>query len=151
MPVISGTLAQMMADPSMDASLTLTAQTLGLPKETVIKIVRSALPVMAKTADANPVLFRALFAQSRQTMHQPAAAFSTKPAVQQAAVAAFRTLYGPTTDALRLDAATQAGATEEQTGKVLAAVLPVLTRALGVANTGMNEVGFGRQLRRLHA
>jgi hypothetical protein len=41
--------------------------------------------------------------------------------------------------------------TEEQTSRVLAATMPVVVKALGKANTNVNEMGFGRQLRNLNA
>jgi hypothetical protein len=150
MSVAPGTLEQIMSSPAVDSSLTTTAETLGLSKQMVTEIARVGVPLMARMASEDPVLFKALFAQSRQTMHRPVAPLSAKPAAQRTAVEEFKTLYGPMTEALHRETASQTGATEEQAGKVLAATLPAITHVLGQANTWNNEVGFNRHLKKLY-
>ena len=55
-------MRQLLMDQAVDTALTMTAQMFGLPKETVTKIVQVGLPLMAKMADENPALLKALYA-----------------------------------------------------------------------------------------
>jgi hypothetical protein len=149
------TLQNVMADDAVAETLTLVAAMVGLPRETVEKIAEAGLPMIASVADDNPYAFKAMFAQSRKALPAPTPEFYRKLGkdlqAQQMIAANFKAICGSTTDALNREVARQAGATTEQAGKVLAAAMPAMVKALGKENTRMNEMGFGRQLRYLTA
>jgi hypothetical protein len=149
------TLQHVMADPAVDTTLTLVADMVDLPVETVTKIVEFGLPMMATVADADPWVFKAMYARSVKYLPPPTQAFYTKlgknAAARQALAADFQLMYGGMTETITRDAASRASATEAQTSQVLAATMPVVVNAVGKANTNVNEMGFGRQLRNLHA
>ena len=155
MPRTQTTLQHMMADPAVDTTLTMVADMVGLPRDTVGKIVTSGLPMMANVADADPWVFKTMYAQSVKYLPPPTQAFYTKlgknAAARQALAADFQLMYGGMTETITRDAATRASATEAQTSQVLAATMPVVVKAVGRANTNVNEMGFGRQLRNLQA
>src|SRR5262245_41314833 len=123
-------MQQLIMDQAVDMSLEMTARMTGLPKETVTKIVQVGLPVMAKMADENPELLKAMYAQTMNMMPEPIQDFYTKlgenPSAQQAMLDQFKTMVGPMTEALNREAASQAGSTEEQAGNVLATTYPAL-------------------------
>jgi hypothetical protein len=56
-------------------------------------------------------------------------------------------MYGPMTEALNREAASQAGTTEDQAGKDLAATFPAMAQALGKDTTDKTEARFGRRLK----
>jgi hypothetical protein len=149
------TLQQVMADDAVDTTLSLVATMAGLPKDMVVTMVESGLPMMAHVADADPWVFKAMYAQSVNYLPPPTQAFYTKlgknATARQAMAADFQLMYGPMAETINRDVASHASATEAQTRQVLAATMPVVVRALGKANTNVNEMGFGRQLRNLNA
>jgi hypothetical protein len=149
------TLQQVMTDPAVDTTLTLVADMAGLPKETVVTMVESGLPMMAHVADADPWVFKAMYAQSVNYLPEPTPAFYTKlgknATARQALEADFQLMYGPMAETINRDVASHASATEAQTRQVLAATMPAMVRALGKTNTNVNEMGFGRQLRNVQA
>jgi len=126
-----------------------------LPKDTVVTIVESGLPMMAHVADADPWVFKAMYAQSVKYLPEPTTAFYAKlgknATARQALEADFQLMYGPMAETINRDVASHASATEAQTRQVLAATMPAMVRALGRANTNVNEMGFGRQLRNVQA
>ena len=144
-----------MTDPTVDTTFTLVADMVGLSKDTVTKIVEFGLPMMANVADEDPLVFKAMYAQSVKYLPQPTEAFYAKlgknAKAQQALAADFQLMYGSMTETINRDAARQASATEAQASQVLAATMPAMVKALGRANTNVNEMGFGRQLRNLQA
>lgn len=148
------TLQHVLADPTVETTLTQVAAMAGLSKESVHKIVASGLPVMADVADADPGVFKAMYAQSRKPVPQPTPAYYTRlgkdATARQALVTAFQSIYGDQTDTITRHTATRASATEEQVSQVLTASMPALLRALRIANSNANEMGFGRQLRNLN-
>ena len=149
------TLQQVMADPAVDTTLTMVATMIGVPRDTVAKIVASGLPMMADVAEGDPWVFKAMYAQSIKHVPEPTQAFYAKlgknATARQAQAAEFETMYGAMTGTINRDAALHASATEAQATQVLAATMPAVVKALGKANTNSNEMGFGRQLRNLHA
>jgi hypothetical protein len=149
------TLQSVMTDPAVDTTLTMVADMVGLPMNTVVTMVESGLPMMAHVADADPWVFKAMYAQSVNYLPPPTQAFYTKlgknATARQAMAADFQLMYGPMAETINRDVASHASATEAQTRQVLAATMPVVVRALGKANTNVNEMGFGRQLRNLNA
>ena len=149
------TLQQVMMDPAVDTTLSLVATMAGLPKNMATRIVESGLPMMANVADADPWVFKAMYAQSVKYLPEPTTAFYAKlgknAKARQALAADFKLMYGPITEAIHRDAAGQASATEEQASQVLAATMPAVVKAVGKANINVNEMGFGRQLRNLNA
>jgi hypothetical protein len=149
------TLKHVMTDPAVDTTLTMVADMVSLTKDMATKIVEFGLPMMATAADADPWMFKAMFAQSVRYLPQPTPAFYAKlgknAAARQALAADFQLIYGPTTETINRDTARHASATEQQAGQVLAAIMPAAVKALGKANTNGNEMGFGRQLRNLNA
>jgi hypothetical protein len=130
------------------------ADTVGLTKDMATKIVEFGLPMMATVADADPWVFKAMFAQSVKYLPQPVPAFYAKlgknAAARQALAADFQLIYGSMTETINRDSARHASATEQQAGQVLAAIMPAAVKALGKANINGNEMGFGRQLRNLN-
>ena len=148
-------LQQVTTDAAVDTTLTLVAEMVGLPKETVTKIVEVGLPMMADVADGDPMVFKAMYARSVNYLPPPTQAFYTKlgknATARQALAADFKLMYGPMTETINRDVASQVSATEAQTSQVLAATMPVVVKAVGRANTKINEMGFGRQLRNLNA
>ena len=150
-----GTVQQVLMDQAVDTALNMTAQMLGLPKETVTKIVQVGLPMMAKMADENPGALKAMYAQSIKSMPEPIQDFYTKlgenPQALQALVDEFKTMVGPMTESLNREAAKQAGTTEDQAGKALAATFPAVAQALGKDTTEKTEAGFGQRLKDLKA
>jgi hypothetical protein len=149
------TLQSVMTDPAVDTTLTMVADMVGLPMNTVVTMVEFGLPLMAHVADADPWVFKAMYAQSVNYLPPPTQAFYTKlgknATARQALAADFQLMYGPMAETINRDVASHASATEAQTRQVLAATMPVVVRALGKANTNVNEMGFGRQLRNLNA
>ena len=110
---------------------------------------------MANVADTNPLVFKAMYAQSVKYLPPPTQAFYTKlrkdaPA-QQALATDFQGMYGPLTGTITRGTASQTSTTEAQASQVLATTMPVVVNAVGRANTRVNEMGFGRQLRNLQA
>ena len=150
-----GTMHQVMTDAAVDTSLNMTAKMTGLSKDTTTKVVQAGLPVMAKLAHENPQVLTAIYAQSVKALPEPAQAFYTKlgenPQAQQAVVTEFKTWYGPMTEALNREAASQAGTTEAQAGKVLAATFPAVAHAMRKEHAGTTEVAFGQWLQGLVA
>ena len=133
----------------------MTAQMLGLPKEAVTKILQVGLPMLAKMANENPELLKALFAQSLKMLPEPAQQFDAKlaenPEAQQKMVDEFKTMVGPMMESLSRDTAQAAGTTPEQAGKALATTYPAVAQALGKANTEKTAAGFGQRLQDLAA
>jgi hypothetical protein len=154
MTVTQKTLKHVMKDPTVDTTLTMVADTVGLTKDMATKIVEFGLPMMATVADADPWVFKAMFAQSVKYLPQPVPAFYAKlgknAAARQALAADFQLIYGSMTETINRDTARHASATEQQAGQVLAAIMPAAVKALGKANINGNEMGFGRQLRNLN-
>lgn len=150
-----GNMQQVLMDQSVDRSLDMTAQMLGLPKETVTKVVQAGLPMIAKMAEENPKLLQALFAQSLKSMPEPIQDFYAKlgenPQALQALVDEFKTMVGPLSESLNREAAKQAGTTDDQAGKALATTLPAVAQALGKENAEKTEAGFGQRLKDLRA
>ena len=149
------TLQHVMTDPAVDMTLTMVAETIGVTKDMVVTMVESGLPMMAHVADADPWVFKAMYAQSVKYLPEPTTAFYAKlgknATARQALEADFRLMYGPMAETINRDVASHASATEAQTRQVLAATMPAMVRALGRANTNVNEMGFGRQLRNVQA
>jgi hypothetical protein len=149
----SAQMQQMMMDQAVDMSLEMTAKMFGLPKETVTTIVQAGLPMMAQMAESNPELLKTMYGQSMKLMPEPIQAFYSKladnPQAQQALVDEFQTMYGPMTEALQREAASQAGVSHDQAGQVLATTHPALAQAMGQANTGGTEQGFAQRLKDL--
>jgi hypothetical protein len=155
MTVTQKTLQHVMADSAVDTTLTIIAEMIGLTKDMATRIVEFGLPMMASAADADPLVFKAMYAQSVKYLPQPTPAFYAKlgknAAARQALAAEFELMYGPMTETINRDTASHASATEAQASQVLAAIMPAMVKALGTANTNGNEMGFGRQLRNLNA
>jgi hypothetical protein len=96
-----------------------------------------------------------MYAQSVKYLPEPTTAFYTKlgknATARRELEADFQLMYGPMAETINRDVASHASATEAQTRQVLAATMPAMVKALGRANTNVNEMGFGRQLRNLQA
>lgn len=148
-----GQAQQLLMDRAVDASLEMTSQITGLPKETVTKIVQAGLPVIAQMAETNPELLKKLYAQSIKTMPEPIQAFYGKlaenPQAQQALVDEFKSIYGPMREALQREAASQAGVSAEQAGQVLATAQPAVAQALAQSAPTQSEQGFAQRLKDL--
>ena len=155
MTMTQKTLQHVVMDPAVDTTLTMVANMVGLTKDMATKIVESGLPMMANVADADPWVFKAMFAQSVKYLPEPTQEYYTKlgkdAKARQAMTAEFKLIYGRKTETLNRDAASESSATEEQASQVLSATMPAVVKALGKANTQANEMGFGRQLRNLNA
>jgi hypothetical protein len=149
------TLQSVMTDPAVDTTLTMVADMVGLPMNTVVTMVEFGLPMMASVAHADPVVFKAMYARSVNYLPPPTQAFYTKlgknATARQVLAADFKLMYGPMTETINRDVASYASASEAQASQVLAAIMPAMVKALGKANTNGNEMGFGRQLRNLNA
>ena len=149
------TLQQVMADAAVDTTLSLVATMAGLSKDMVVTMVESGLPMMAHVADADPWVFKAMYARSVTYLPPPKPAFYAKlgknAKARQVLAADFQLMYGSMTETITRDAAGQASATEAQASQVLATTMPAVVKAVGKANTNVNEMGFGRQLRNLNA
>ena len=149
------TLQSVMTDPAVDTTLTMVADMVGLPMNTVVTMVEFGLPMMASVAHADPVVFKAMYAHSVNYLPPPTQAFYTKlgknATARQVLAADFKLMYGPMTETINRDVASHASASEAQASQVLAAIMPAMVKALGKANTNENEMGFGRQLRNLNA
>jgi hypothetical protein len=149
----AGNMQQLMMDAAVDMSLSMTAKMFGIPKEAVTKIVQVGLPMMAKMAEENPELLKAMYAQSVTMLPEPMQAFYAKlaenPEAQAKLVADFQTMYRPMTEALNREAASQAGTTEAQAEQVLATTYPAVAQALGKDNADKTEEGFEHRLKNL--
>jgi hypothetical protein len=149
------TLQSVMTDPAVDTTLTMVADMVGLPMNTVVTMVEFGLPMMASVAHADPVVFKAMYARSVNYLPPPTQAFYTKlgknATARQVLAADFKLMYGPMTETINRDVASHASASEAQASQVLAATMPAMVKALSKANTNGNEMGFGRQLRNLNA
>ena len=148
-------LQHVMTDQTVDTTLTLVADMVGLSKDVATKIVEFGLPMMADVADGDPVVFKAMYAQSVKYLPEPTPAFyatlGKNAKARQALAADFKLMYGPMTETINRDVACHASATEAQTSQVLATTMPAVVKAVGKANSNGNEMGFGRQLRNLNA
>jgi hypothetical protein len=146
-------MQHLMMDAAVDMSLTTTAKMLGIPKESVTRIVQAGLPMMARMAQKNPDLFSKMYAQSVAMLPEPMQAYYDKlaesPEAQARAADEFNTMYGPITEALNREAASQAGTTESQAGQVMAATMPALSQAMGRATDGSGEAGMMAWLKEL--
>ncbi len=71
MTMTQKTLQHVMTDPAVDTTLTMVADMVGLTKDTATKIVEFGLPMMADVADGDPVVFKAMYAQSVKYLPQP--------------------------------------------------------------------------------
>lgn len=155
MAMTRGNINQVMVDTAVDKSVTMTAQMLGIPEETVRKILQVGLPMMARMAEENPALLKAMYTQSLQLMPEPVQQFYSKlaesPAAQQKLVDEFKTMVGPMMDSLSRETALQTGSTPELAGKALATTYPAVAQALGKENAQRTEAGFGQRLKDLVA
>jgi hypothetical protein len=153
MTTTEGAMQQVMMDATVDTALTMTAQMLGLPKETVTTIVQVGLPILASMAEENPELLKSLYTQSLQLMPEPVQQFYAKvaenPAAQQQLVDEFKAAVGPMTESLNRQAARQAGVTEAQAERVLATTYPAVAETMSKANTEQTQVGFAQRLKNL--
>jgi hypothetical protein len=77
------------------------------------------------------------------------AKLAENPEAQAKLVADFQTMYGPMTEALNREAASQAGTTEAQAEQVLATTYPAVAQALGKDNADKTEEGFEHRLKNL--
>src|SRR5215210_7330440 len=122
------TLQQVMTDPAVDTTLSLVATMADLPKDTVVTMVESGLPMMAHVADADPWVFKAMYAQSVKYLPEPTTAFYTKlgknATARQALEADFQRMYGPMAETINRDIANHTSASEAQTRQVLAVTMP---------------------------
>ncbi|MBL8126516.1 MAG: hypothetical protein JNM64_02690 [Chloroflexia bacterium] len=155
MATTRGTVNQFLMDAAVDQSVTMTAEMLGMPEETVRKILQVGLPMMARMADENPALLKAMYAQSLQLMPEPVQQFYGKlaesPKAQQKLVDEFQTMVGPMMESLSRETAVQAGSTPALAGSALATTYPAVAQALGKGNTEQTEAGFGQRLKELVA
>lgn len=155
MSTTQGTMQQVMTDQDVDLALNLTAQMFGLPKEVVILIVRVGLTMMAQMAEANPDLFKRMYAASRTTLPEPIPDFYVRMAknraIRQSAMDDYKATFGSSLDAANREAARQAGTTDGQARDVMAAILPAVNHALAAANANGSQHGFAQQLRDLRA
>jgi hypothetical protein len=94
-------------------------------------------------------------AQSVKYLPEPTPAFyatlGKNARARQALAADFQRIYGPKTETINRDTASHTSVTEAQASQVLATTMPAVVKAVGKANTNVNEMGFGRQLRNLQA
>ena len=148
-------LQHVMTDQTVDTTLTLMADMVGLSKDMATKIVEFGLPMMANVADGDPVVFKAMYAQSVKYQPEPTPAFYAKLSknakARQDLAADFQLIYGAKTETIHRDTARHTSITEEQASQVLATTMPAVVKAVGKANSNGNEMGFGRQLRNLNA
>jgi hypothetical protein len=155
MTMTQKSLQHVMTDPTVDTTLTLVADMVGLTKDLATKIVEFGLPMMADVADGDPVVFKAMYAQSVKYLPEPTPAFyatlGKNATARQALAADFQLIYGPKTETINRDTASHTSVTEAQASQVLAATMPAVVKAVGTANSNGNEMGFGRQLRNLNA
>jgi hypothetical protein len=149
------TLEQVIASTSKDGTLGFVATATGLSKRAVTQIVQTGLPLMAREADEDPLIFNAMFQQTRRPFSPRTEEYyqvlKTDDPAQHTLDEAFRAIYGPLTDGFNREASQQANTTEQKAGQVLAVTMPVLVKALASLNIQRNEMGFGRLLRRLRA
>src|SRR5215204_2034476 len=101
------TLQHVMADPAVERTLTMVADMVGLTKDMATRIVESGLPMMANVANAEPWVFKAMYAQSVKYLPEPTPAFYAtlgKNATARKALAAdFQLIYGPKTETINRD------------------------------------------------
>jgi hypothetical protein len=144
-------LHQVMSDEAVDTTLSLVATMVGAPRDSVVKIAAAGLPLMARAANEDPWVFKAMYAWSVKYVPEPTPAFyamlGKNTAARQALTAEFVLVYGNYADAIARDTGALSGGTQAMSQKVLAALMPAMVKALGKANTNVNEMGFGRQLR----
>jgi hypothetical protein len=155
MTMTQKSLQHVITDPTVDTTLTLVAHMVGLTKDMATKIVEFGLPMMADVADGDPVVFKAMYAQSVKYLPEPTSAFyatlGKNAKARQALAADFQLIYGPKTETINRDTASHTSVTEAQASQVLATTMPAVVKAVGKANINGNEMGFGRQLRNLNA
>jgi hypothetical protein len=124
------TLQSVMTDPAVDTTLTMVADMVGLPMNTVVTMVEFGLPMMASVAHADPVVFKAMYARSVNYLPPPTQAFYTKlgknATARQVLAADFKLMYGPMTETINRDVASHASANEAQASQVLAAIMPAM-------------------------
>src|SRR5215210_2341302 len=93
------TLQAVMTDPAVDTTLTMVADMVGLPMNTVVKMVEFGLPMMARVADADRWVLKAMYGRAANYLPPPTQAFYTKlgknAKARQAFAADFKLMYGP--------------------------------------------------------
>jgi hypothetical protein len=155
MTTTQGNMQQLMMDAAVNMSVAATARMFGLSEGTVTRILQIGLPMMAKMAEENPELLKALYAQSLTLLPEPVQQFYAKlaenPEALQAMIDEFKTSVGPMMESLNREAAQQAGTTPEQAADVLAATYPAVAEALTRQATTRSEAGFGQRLKDLAA
>lgn len=155
MAMTRGNVNQFMMDAAVDRSVAMTAQMLGIPEGTVRTILQVGLPMMARMAEENPALLKAMYTQSLQLMPESVQQFYSKlaenPQAQQKLVDEFKTMVGPMMDSLSRETAQQVGSTPELAGSALATTYPAVAQALGKENVEQTEAGFGQRLKDLFA
>lgn len=140
-------LEQVLTSAGQDVTVASVSALVGLSKQAVTQILQVGLPLMAREADDHPVIFKAMFQQSLRPAPARGAAFyeslQADSTAEDAALAAFRAMFGPQTDVFTREASLQAKTTEQQAGQVLAVTMPVLVHCLAELNLQRNEMGFG--------
>src|SRR5688572_13086451 len=118
MTMAQKTLQHVMTDPTVDTTLTMVADMVGVSKDMATKIVASGLPMLANVADGDLGVFKAMYAHSVKDLAPPTSACyataGTNVTACQSMVDEFKSTCGPMTEAITRDAAHRASATEEQ-------------------------------------
>lgn len=155
MAMTQETMQQLMTDTAVDMSVNMTAKMLGLPPESVTRILQVGLPMMAQMADENPELLKALYTQSVKMLPEPMQQFyatlAENPEAQQKMVDEFKTMVGPMTESLNRETAREAGTTAAEAGTAMAATYPAVAGALSRDAADSSEAGFAQRLRTLAA
>lgn len=147
-------LQQVMADQAVDMALTMTAYMFGLPKESVAKIIRVGLVMMAQMAQTSPELLNRMYAATLGMMPESIDDFYARmagnQAVRQSVMDDYQATYGSMLNAVNREAARQAGTTDGQARDVMAATLPAVSQWFAESNAVGTRESFAHMLRTLH-
>jgi hypothetical protein len=141
-----GNSQQLLTDDAVALALSLVTTTHRVPKEHVIAIVQAGLPAMARRAQEDPDLFSAIYAQSIKMQATSMSTFyarlTERPDAWFDLTEDHWSQYGSVVALVSQEASRQTGTSEEEAHRVMAAVMPAITHAMGKATDGAGEAGM---------
>lgn len=147
----------MLTDKAVDRAVEMTAKMYGIPKETVVKVLKVGIPMMAQMADKNPELLKALYGMSMKQMPEPVQDLYEKmantPAMRQTTMDDYKKALGKMAESLDRDVAGQTGASASKVQEVMGTMMPALQQQFAKRSQAMagddGEVKFRDYLKSL--
>lgn len=150
-------LNDMLMDKAVDRAVDMTAKMYGIPRETVVKVLKVGIPMMVTMADKNPELLKALYGMSMKQMPEPVQDLYEKmantPAMRQTTMDDYKKALGQMAESLDRDVAKETGAPAGKVQDVLGTMMPALQQQWGQKTRAMggeaSEVTFKEYLQSL--